>query len=148
MESGLAAMDPRPITPSAQYLVSASVPNIALNIGPERQIPDHPGSMIDIPRPSNNYGASPNAMMVPQQIRDVPSLKSHCQYGLREYMSLLRKRQRIDASSTSTLELESQLKSQQGYVLYDLRSLQQEVRQVVKEAENHRWRNWFIGGAM
>ena len=122
------------------------------------QIPDHPSSMMDVPRASNNYGASSpgpaatSSMMAPpqeiSQKRDVPTLKSHCQYGLREYMSLQRKRQRIDAASTSTLDLENRLRTQQGIVISDLMFLHTEVRNIIKAAENHRWRRWIVGGAM
>jgi hypothetical protein len=113
--------------------------------------------MMDVPRASNNYGASPgsgrgpSSMMAPQEIsqkRDVPTLKSHCQYGLREYMSLHRKRQRIDAASTSTLDLENRLRTRQGIVISDLMFLHTEVRNIIKTAENHRWRRWIVGGAM
>jgi hypothetical protein len=33
-------------------------------------------------------------------------------------------------------------------VLASLRQLQDEVKIKVKEAENHRWRKWLLGGAM
>jgi hypothetical protein len=107
---------------------------------------------MDVPRPSNNYGMGmpqPGAMQQQQQQPgDIRALKSHCQFGLREYQSLQRKRQRISAASTSTLEIESRLRNQQGAVLADLQLLGEEVKGLVKAAENHRWRRWLIGGAM
>ncbi|KAK7222088.1 hypothetical protein V2G26_010091 [Clonostachys chloroleuca] len=63
----LAKMDPRPMSsPSLANLDgpvkptrTSSVPNIALKLGPESQIPDHPHSMNEVPRASNNYATSP-----------------------------------------------------------------------------------------
>lgn len=121
----------------------APVPGIALQLGPESQIPDHPGSLINIPRPPAET-FSPLAVSAP---RDLRALRTSCQFNLGEYLSLQRKRQRLGAS-TSTLDLESRIRSQAGIVLGDLRMLQDEVRGLVKAAENHRWRKWLIGGAV
>lgn len=162
----LTYIDPRPIpSPSLGQRgpVSASAPSIGMT---PSQIPDHPSSMMDVPRPSNGYrgstygdgvgvgggavtsGPTQSMMGAPNQQRDVKTLKSHCQYGLREYMSLQRKRQRIDGSSTSTLDLENRLRTQQGTVISDLMFLHSEVRSIVKAAEGNRWRRWIVGGAM
>lgn len=120
-------------------------PGIALHLGPESQIPDHPGSVLNTPNvPRPTQVLSPQAISAPADLR---ALKTTCQFGLREYLSLQRKRQRFDAS-TSTIDLESRIRAQAGVVLGDLRTLQSEVRGLVKAAENHRWRRWVIGGVM
>lgn len=140
-------MDPQPIySPSNPYpqgpVGAQSTQGIALHLGPESQIPDHPGSMVDVSRPPQTL--TPLAPAVPGDLR---SLRTNCQFGLREYLSLQRKRQRYDAS-TSTIDLESRIRSQASVVLGELRTLQSEVRNLAKAAENHRWRKWFVGGAM
>lgn len=91
-----------------------------------------------------------STMTAPNKQRDLPTLKSHCQYGLREYMTLQRQRRRVDGAgtSTSTLDLENRLKTQQGVIISDLMFLHGEVRTMVKAAEGNRWRRWIIGGAM
>jgi hypothetical protein len=103
--------------------------------------------MMDVPRPSNNYGRA-GAMTTEQlpSATDIKQLKVQCQFNLREYQALQRKRVRPD--STTSLELEGRLKGQQNLVLGSLRQLQDEVKVLVREAENHRWRKWLLGGAM
>jgi hypothetical protein len=44
--------------------------------------------------------------------------------------------------------LDARLKGQQNMVLAGLRQLGDEVKVLVKEAENHRWRKWLLGGAV
>lgn len=180
----LTKIDPRPISspsiaPRYDSFVrhdpaAASAPNFGMT---PPQIPDHPASIRDVPRPSNNYGAErgginykggpdrgdyrsdgntyaaplpPASTMTaaPNKQRDLPTLKSHCQYGLREYMTLQRQRRRVDGGSTSTIDLENRLKTQQGVVISDLMFLHSEVRRMVKAAEGNRWRRWIIGGAV
>lgn len=150
----LRPVEPRPMSPSPQpdrgpgpydYPPhSSSAPSIGLV---PSQIPDHPGSMMDVPRPSNNYGQSgPMATSQLPSPTDIKQLKSQCQFNLREYQALQRKRVRPE--STTGLELEGRLKGQQHIVLANLRQLSDEVKVLVKEAENHRWRKWLLGGAV
>lgn len=150
----LRAVEPRPMSPPSAMERgpapfdypphSTSAPSIGLT---PSQIPDHPGSMMDVPRPSNNYGR-PGAMTTEQlpSATDIKQLKVQCQFNLREYQALQRKRVRPD--STTSLELEGRLKGQQNLVLASLRQLQDEVKVLVREAENHRWRKWLLGGSM
>lgn len=77
---------------------------------------------------------------------DIKQLKSQCQFNLREYQALQRKR--VRPGSTATLEIDGRLKGQQNIVLANLRELQDEVKVLVREAENHRWRKWLLGGAV
>lgn len=181
----LTKVDPRPIaSPSnapgyeltRHNPATASAPAFGMN---PPQIPDHPSSMMDMPRPSNGYGGGPGGngynsgynsgrndyghgghsysappppastmTAQPNKQRDLPTLKSHCQYGLREYMTLQRQRRRVDGTSTSTIDLENRLRGQQGVVISDLMLLYGEVRTMVKAAEGNRWRRWLMGGAM
>ena len=146
----LRAVEPRPMSPDgAAYHPSpqaASAPQIGLQLGPESQIPDHPSSVMDVPRPSNAYGQMASATLPAPA--DVRQLKSQCQFNLREYQALQRKRRRPDAASTSSVDLEARLRTQQNVVLANLRMLQDEVKVMVKSAENHRWRKWLLGGAV
>jgi hypothetical protein len=144
----LASVPPQPIpSPSNPYpipsLTANAVPHpasgIALHLGPDQQIPDHPGSVVDVPRPTQTQALSPA-----KQLR---SVRTNCQFGLREYLTLVRKRKRYDAS-VSTLDLESRIRAQSDNLVGDLRQLHSELRGVVRAAEDHRWRRWIVGGAI
>lgn len=156
-------MEPRPMSPSNPHPHPhsypagpprpGSAPQIGLHLGPESQIPDHPGSYMDVPRPSNGYGQRPSnsygqMTSTVSAPTDVKQLKSQCQFNLREYQTLLRKRQRPDSASTTAMDLESRLRSQQVLLLSNLKMLRDEVKTMVKDAENHRWRKWLLGGAV
>jgi len=65
------------------------------------------------------------------------------EFALREYMNLQRSRFR-----KGEVGIEERLRIQASTVLGDLRSLRQEVGDMVKAAEKHRWRRFIIGGAM
>ncbi|KFA78835.1 hypothetical protein S40288_05474 [Stachybotrys chartarum IBT 40288] len=135
-----------PAAPDAYYgPMPAASPGIALHLRPEQQIPDHPGSVVGVapPRPPRTLSPRP---LVPTA-RDVEALKTNCQFALREYVSLVRSRQRVDAS-TAALDLEARIRAQAGLVSAELRTLQAEVRDLAKMAENHRWRKWLLGGAI
>jgi hypothetical protein len=84
---------------------------------------------------------------IPADLGELRALRTNCQFNLREYISLQRQRRSGDAS-ISAYELETRIRNQTTFVLNDLRILQGEVRSIAKEAENHRWRRWIIGGAM
>ncbi|KAI9163859.1 U6 small nuclear RNA (adenine-(43)-N(6))-methyltransferase [Paramyrothecium foliicola] len=115
---------------------------IALHLAPEQHIPDHPGSVVDLPtRPGK---AQAQALSSTRELR---SIRTNCQFGLREYLTLVRKRQRYDASA-STIDLESRIRARTDSLVVDLRVLQSELRAVVKAAEEHRWRRWLVGGAL
>ncbi|KAF7545999.1 hypothetical protein G7Z17_g8743 [Cylindrodendrum hubeiense] len=118
---------------------------------PESQTPNHQGkpadnmggSMTEVPRPNTQMAST----FAPTSLRELQALKTNCQFGLREYLSLQRRRQTGD-SAMSAYELDTRIRAQAGTVLSDLRVLQGEVRDIAKEAENHRWRRWIIGGAI
>ncbi|KAF5666333.1 sodium glutamate symporter [Fusarium heterosporum] len=109
----------------------------------ESYLPNHAGAMANSIKP-------PQQMVpanVPADLRELQALRTNCQFGLREYMSLQRQRRSGD-SAVSAYELETRIRHQTTMVLSDLRILQGEVRSIAKEAENHRWRRWIIGGAI
>ena len=149
----LRAVEPRPISPQHQDSMKTSPHLSRTTSAPQvgfapAQIPDHPSSMLDVPRASNNYGRPLTSTLLPQPT-DIGQLRSQTQYNLREYQALQRRRIHHDGNaSTTSLEIDSKLRTQQGMVLASLRQLQDEVKIKVKEAENHRWRKWLLGGAM
>ncbi|KAM7191084.1 hypothetical protein V8F33_009092 [Rhypophila sp. PSN 637] len=63
--------------------------------------------------------------------------------NLREYMSMLRRRQ-----SKGEVGIEDRLRNQASTVLGDLHNLRQEIADLVKNAESHRWRRFLVGGAI
>lgn len=96
--------------------------------------------MAEVPKPATAL----NPLTTTTQ--DLRSLKTSTQFALREYLSLQRKRDRLEGATS--LELEDQIRAQGRVVLGDLKTLRKEVGVVIKEGENHRWRNWLIGGAV
>lgn len=124
---------------------------IALRLGPENQIPDHPASTTSVPRPgpviaSSAPPAPVNTTFAPPP-QDVRNLRVSVQYNLREYLSLRDKLRQSNGSATN-LELDGRFRYQAGATMGDLRSLQSELRGMVKAAENHRWRRWVVGGGL
>ncbi|KAI8666230.1 hypothetical protein NCS57_00847300 [Fusarium keratoplasticum] len=85
--------------------------------------------------------------IAPTSLRELQALKTTCQFSLREYVSLQRQRRSGD-SAMSAYELDTRIRNHTNVMLSDLRILQSEVRGIGKEAENHRWRRWIIGGAI
>ncbi|PHH89874.1 hypothetical protein CDD83_5047 [Cordyceps sp. RAO-2017] len=75
---------------------------------------------------------------------DIRNVRASCLFGFREYVTLRRKRQRLDGSAAA-LEVESRLRAQANLVVGDIRTLQFEVRGLAKAAENQRWRRWLLG---
>jgi hypothetical protein len=109
----------------------------------ESYLPNHPGTMASAIKP-------PHQMVpanIPADLGELRALITNCQFNLREFISLQRQRRSGDASM-SAYELETRLRNQTTFVLNDLRILQGEVRSIAKEAENHRWRRWIVGGAI
>lgn len=85
---------------------------------------------------------SPYNPMVPQL--DMKDVKSSCQRNLRHLMYLQNQRRGYDYASQ--VDLEWQIRSQTGILIGEVRTLQNEVRRMVKNAKNHRWRRWLFGG--
>ncbi|EGU82174.1 hypothetical protein FOXB_07305 [Fusarium oxysporum f. sp. conglutinans Fo5176] len=115
--------------------------NLPIRPASESYLPNHAGAMAT---------ASAQQMVpatAPSDLRELQALRVNCQFNLREYMSLQRQRRGGD-SAVSAYELETRIRNQTNMVLNDLRILQGEVRSIAKEAENHRWRRWIIGGAI
>lgn len=76
---------------------------------------------------------------------DVRNVRASCLFGLREYMTLQRKRQRLEGGAPAP-ELDSRIRAQANLVAGDLRTLQAQVRGMVRAAEDRRWRQWLLGG--
>ncbi|WZH47954.1 Sodium glutamate symporter [Fusarium acuminatum] len=118
-------------------------PNLPMRPVSESYLPNHPGAMANSIKPPQQMVPA----VVPADLRELQALRTNCQFNLREYMSLQRQRRGGD-SAVSAYELETRVRHQTMMVLNDLRILQGEVRSIAKEAENHRWRRWIIGGAI
>lgn len=69
--------------------------------------------------------------------------RSSTEFALREYMSMQRRRQ-----SKTEAGIDERLRNQASTVLGDLHNLKQEVADLLKNAESHRWRRFLIGGTM
>lgn len=87
---------------------------------------------------------SPYNPTVPQL--DMGDVKSNCQRNLKHLMYL--QNQRHTFNYASQVDLEWQIRSQTGILIGEVRTLQNEVRRLVKNSKNHRWRRWLIGGFM
>ena len=139
---------PQPYNPQDYPPISAAPPSgpspgLAVRPGPETQLQERPASRLDVQQKANLE----TDIVTATDSRDLKSLKTNCQFALREYLSLQRRRGRYDAS-TATIDLESRIRAQGEVLLGQLKILQGEVRSLAKQAENHRWRRWIIGGAM
>jgi hypothetical protein len=122
---------------------------IGLHLGPEAQIPDHPASTYDIPRPPTQTftGQQQQVAVESTPPKNIRNVRASCLFQLREYITLQHKSKRADASVT-TLDLQNQLRNQAGLAVLDLKMLQAELREITKKGEEHRWRKWIVGGAM
>lgn len=119
---------------------------MALHLGPEGHIPDHPGSVAEFGRPASQP-------MLPQQTfaphmqeheaLDIRTLRQSCQYNLRGYMAVQQEYMRYGGNVA-----DSRLRHQTGMVLGDLMTLQMEVRELAQRAQDHRWRKWLMGGIL
>ncbi|KAL6910265.1 hypothetical protein GGI43DRAFT_427008 [Trichoderma evansii] len=85
---------------------------------------------------------SPYNPMVPQL--DMKDVKASCQRNIKHLMYLQGQRRGYDYASQ--VDLEWQISSQTGILIGEVRTLQNEVRRMVKNAKNHQWRRWLFGG--
>ncbi|KAK2002117.1 hypothetical protein LX36DRAFT_568866 [Colletotrichum falcatum] len=102
-------------------------------------------SKVEAPRPAAIAAAAFNPPLATTS-QDLKSAKTSTQFALREYLSLQRKRGRLDGATS--MELEDQIMNQGRILLGELKFLRKEVGLLIKDGENHRWRNWLIGGAV
>ncbi len=92
-----------------------------------------------MPGPAAALASMPLETRTKHGLRDA---KSTVEFGLREYMTLQRRR-RADEAGT-----EDKLRIQAGAVLSDLRVLRRSLSDMTKAAESHRWRRWLVGGVL
>ncbi|XWW98855.1 hypothetical protein V2A60_006858 [Cordyceps javanica] len=145
-----------PLVPSSGFADNPSE-GMALRLGPEGQIPDHPGSVAAFgppmsqpmppPPPQQMFAPPPTgpmpmapAYMQGQDKRDIRTLRQSCQQNFREYLALQQQYRQFGGN------VSDRLRSQTDLVLSDLLSLQLEVRDLARAAQNHRWRKWLMGG--
>ncbi|KAL8298002.1 hypothetical protein RB597_007034 [Gaeumannomyces tritici] len=64
--------------------------------------------------------------------------------ALREYMALQRRRNH--AAGSDGVDIGARIKLQSGVLVGELYQLRRRVADLVKAAEQHRWRRWLIGG--
>lgn len=71
---------------------------------------------------------------------DIRDRRSSVEFGMREYLSLQKRRYRTDE-----VGIEERLRVQAAHLLSDLRTLRNDVSATIKTAESHRWRRWITG---
>jgi len=79
---------------------------------------------------------------------DIRTVQSSSQFALREYLTLIKKRQTAPYGSTMSLDLEDRIRIQGGLLLGDLNTLRDEVGEVIKACQGRRVRRWILGGAL
>ncbi|KAI8631898.1 hypothetical protein F5Y19DRAFT_378621 [Xylariaceae sp. FL1651] len=77
---------------------------------------------------------------------DIRSVKTACEFSLREYVTLLRRRRQQDGGPAGDGDDDDRLRAQAGIVVGDLKALRSEVSALLKTAEAGRWRSWLLGG--
>ncbi|KAM4062042.1 hypothetical protein HRG_008910 [Hirsutella rhossiliensis] len=130
------------MNPAAPLASLAPVPMSSPSYPPTSEPP--PMRIPDRPASTGTQWTSTVQAAGPIDIRNV---RASCLFGLREYVTLQRKRQHVDGS-TSAMELESRIRGQANLVAGDLRTLQSEIRGLAKAAEDQRWRRWLLGGVI
>ncbi|UKZ80399.1 hypothetical protein TrVFT333_008158 [Trichoderma virens FT-333] len=104
---------------------------------------DFPPKASDYPK-TNDYPKD-NSYPKPHEFPRGPDIKSNCQRNLK-HLIYLQNQRRAFGYSSQAVDLEWQIRSQTGLLIGELRTLQDEVRTLVKNAKNHRWRRWLFGG--
>ncbi|KAK0385648.1 hypothetical protein NLU13_6825 [Sarocladium strictum] len=126
-------------------------PGMGLHQGPEAHVPAPPGSTFEIPRPPTQtftgVQQSTSIASSTSPPKDLRNVRANCLFQMKEYMTLQNKSKRTDLS-TSTLDLQNQLRNQAGIAVLELKRLQGDLREVAKRGEEHRWRKWLVGGAI
>ncbi|SPO01472.1 uncharacterized protein DNG_04145 [Cephalotrichum gorgonifer] len=138
--------DQRPQGPQPSPYVGGTDP-----FRPQRASPSpgrhHPASGV----PSQDIAATPAMPMTPHFSSRGPDLKtaraaSHA--AVREFVDLVRRRQGAPPGSTISVDIEGKIRAQGAIVFDDLRMLREELREVARAKEGHRWRKWVVGGAV
>ncbi|KAM3483858.1 hypothetical protein MY8738_002755 [Beauveria namnaoensis] len=103
--------------------------------------PPPPQQQMYAPPPTEPMMMTPGPYMQEPEALDIDTLRQSCQYNLRGYLALKQEYRRYGGSAS-----DGRLQSQTDLVLSDLLGLQMEVRNLAREAQNHRWRKWLMGG--
>ncbi|OAA35254.1 hypothetical protein BBO_08856 [Beauveria brongniartii RCEF 3172] len=93
------------------------------------------------PPPTDPMMMTPGPYTQEPEALDINTLRQSCQQNLRGYLALKQEYRRYGGNAS-----DGRLRSQTDLVLSDLLGLQMEVRNLAREAQNHRWRKWFMGG--
>ncbi|KAM3502540.1 hypothetical protein MY10362_004775 [Beauveria mimosiformis] len=93
------------------------------------------------PAPTDPMMMTPGPYMQEPEALDIDTLRQSCQQNLRGYLALKQEYRRYGGNAS-----DGRLRSQTDLVLSDLLGLQMEVRNLAREAQNHRWRKWLMGG--
>ncbi|PTB67619.1 hypothetical protein BBK36DRAFT_1135092 [Trichoderma citrinoviride] len=143
-----------PVSRSAEFKASDFPPKP--NDYPKAAASDYPKAHDFPPRPYeyHQYPAqrpmqqlqSPYRPAVPQGL-GMEDVKASCQRNLK-HLIYLQNQRRAFGYSSQAVDLEWQIRSQTGVLIGELRTLQDEVRRMVKNAKNHRWRRWLFGGIL
>ncbi|ROT41940.1 hypothetical protein SODALDRAFT_326123 [Sodiomyces alkalinus F11] len=105
------------------------------------------------PPPGPGYAPMPMVPQGPQGLSapvdteppGIRAARGRAQMALQEYLSLQKKRKRAEGGAKAS-ELDQQIRVTAARVTQDLSAVRKEVRNMIKEAETHRWRKWLIGG--
>ncbi|KGQ08428.1 Putative methyltransferase-like protein C27D7.08c [Beauveria bassiana D1-5] len=103
--------------------------------------PPPPQQQMYAPPPTEPMMMTPGPYMQEPEALDIDTLRQSCQYNLRGYLALKQDYRRYGGNAS-----DGRLQSQTDLVLSDLLGLQMEVRNLAREAQNHRWRKWLMGG--
>ncbi|PKS05962.1 hypothetical protein jhhlp_007795 [Lomentospora prolificans] len=143
-----------PYTPSeAQMLGPAGMEQFSQSPRPPRD--DRPGYHTTDPfRPQRVHSdpgpIAPAPSMTPMlsTTHDIVTARSNSQYGLKEFVELVKRRQNAPPGSTISSDIDAKIRASGGLLLKDLKGLRLELREVARNKESHRWRRWLVGGAM
>lgn len=95
-----------------------------------------------VPADTQSFPPRPVRVYSPQEIpATIKASRSSVEYGLYQLRSLQQRRYRPDE-----VGVEERLRVQAASVLGDLGALRREVADVIREAERHRIRKWWLGG--
>ncbi|KAM3557822.1 hypothetical protein ARSEF4850_004887 [Beauveria asiatica] len=93
------------------------------------------------PPPTDPMMMTPGPYTQEPEALEIDTLRQSCQQNLRGYLALKQEYRRYGGNAS-----DGRLRSQTDLVLSDLLGLQMEVRNLAREAQNHRWRKWLMGG--
>lgn len=94
--------------------------------------------------PESSFGRLPVRIHTPQNVsQDIRSAKAAVEVGLGGLMRL-----QLERLENNKADVAERLRSETVNVLGDLKALRDEVSDIARAAESHRWRKWLVGGVV